>query len=111
VTDFTPTLKSVPFAHGALVLFNQWRESAPSMRFLVTTTLRSGHQFHSFRLQFNINNEFPGCLLILGEPGGTRDAFAVRDDDIAHIGFDPIPEQSGDEPTPFGFAAHARRNG
>lgn len=109
MTDLHPTLRTVPFAYGSLVLFNQWREAEPSSRFLVSTTLRSGQQFYSLGFQFNVNDKFPGCLLMLGEPEGTQRAFAVRDEDIAHVAFDPIPEQKDDEPTPFGFAAHTQR--
>ncbi len=97
------------FASGAVVLFNQFRGSADSEAFVVSTTLKSGRQFYSIGLQFNVNAEFPGSVLILDSPRDAAAGVIVRDDDIASIEFQPIPPTGPNEPTPFGFAAHVPR--
>lgn len=103
------TLRTVSFSHGSLVLFNQWRDPAPHTDFLVTTTMRSGTKFYSLGFQFSVNNEFPSCVLLTSDTHEDRRSFAVGDDDIAHVGFEPMPKPAEGEPSLFGFAAHALR--
>jgi hypothetical protein len=60
MTGLNPTLRTAPFAAGALVLFNQERAGRDPGSFLVITTLKSGAQFASLGLQFAMNRTSRG---------------------------------------------------